>query len=218
MAIIGEEEVGVAGPLTSETDLCNDALGQVGLSMIGSLDEQSNQARRCRIFYYPLRDGLQRMHKWNFCLQRVTLAQAAVAPIGFTYAYQLPSDCLRVWEFNGSGIASLSSVQAFIEGHFNYHYAPTFKLEKRQILSNEGTAAILYSQRNTNPSEWDPLFYQVVATWLAGKLAMGIPKSGRLANDLIAQAVNVLLPMALAADGQEGSTEPFYSGSLIVGR
>ena len=91
-------------------------------------------------------------------------------------------------------------------------------MEGRKIYTNDGNVKIRYLRRVENPDEWDGLFYQVVATWLASKLSMAITKDAKMSAALMSSAVNVLLPLALAVDGQEDSVEPFFVDNLIVGR
>ena len=93
-----------------------------------------------------------------------------------------------------------------------------WKVEGRKLLTNDGEVMIVYTRRITNPDEWDSTFYQLVSTWLAAKLANAIPKDARKASELLKQAVDMLLPLATAVDGQEGSIEAFQVTELIRGR
>jgi len=207
---------GIAESVTSETDLFNDALGMIGQTPIRMAGDGSVASNRCATFYTPLRKGLLRSHRWNFAERRVELAQLSTAPVfGYTYAYQLPAQCLRVWEYNGAGVQTTGYIDYYGLGN---RYQPMFKIEGRSLVSYDAQAFIVYSEDVNNPSLWDALFYQVVVTWLASKLAASIPKNDTKADMLMKQAVTVLLPMALAADGQEGSTEPFQADTLTWGR
>ncbi len=206
----------IAEQQTSETDLFNAALGLVGASPIRSAGDGSQSSNLCLRFYTPLRNGLFRTARWNFAERRAQLAQLAQAPaFEFSYAYQLPADCVRVWEYNGAGVTASSSSLYYQTG---VRHVPLFKIEGRTLVSHDSQAFIIYTQKINNPSEWDPLFYQVVETWLASKLAAAIPKDMRKSAELLNQAVQVLLPFALAADGQEGSLAPFIADALTWGR
>jgi hypothetical protein len=207
---------GLTESVTSETDLFNDALGMIGQNPIRMAGDGSVSGSRCMTFYTPLRKGLLRSHRWNFAERRAQLAQLVTAPtFGYGYSHQLPADCLRVWEYNGVGVQTNSYSDYYTPG---VRYQPMFKVEGRSLVSNAAQAYIVYSRDINNPSLWDAMFYQVVVTWLASKLAASIPKNDSKADTLMKQAVNVLLPMALAADGQEGSTEPFQADALTWGR
>lgn len=201
--------------MPSETDLLNDALSQIGEVGIGSIDDGTTNANYCKTLYPALLDSILRSHHWNFALKRMSLAQDVTAPVyEYNYAYTLPSDLLKLVAYAGANTSS--SVMWWVDG---VRVSPLpYKVEGRKLYSNEGTVWIQYISRVTNPSEWDALFYQVVATWLASKLAMAITKDARKSGTLLQQAVTVLLPMALAVDGQEGSTEPFITDDLLWGR
>lgn len=206
----------IAGAVTSETDLFNDALGMIGQNPIRMAGDGSVSSNRCNTFYTPLRKGLLRSHRWNFAERRIQLAQISTGPtFGYTYAYQLPADCLRVWEYNGAGVQTSGFIDYYGLGT---RHIPMFKVEGKSLVSHDSQAFVVYSQDINNPSLWDALFYQVIVTWLASKLAASIPKNDTKADALMKQAVNVLLPMALAADGQEGSTEPDPADALTWGR
>lgn len=215
---ISDDESGglIADQQTSETDLFNSALGLVGANPIRFADDDSTSSKMCMRFYVPLRNGLFRSARWNFCERRAQLAQLATPPaFEFAYAYQLPADCVRVWEYNGAGVTTSSYLVYYQTG---IRYQPMFKIEGRSLVSNDSQAYIVYSQKISNPAEWDPLFYQMVETWLASKLAAAIPKDMQKSAQLLNQAVQVLMPMALAADGQEGSLQPFVADALTWGR
>ena len=199
--------------MPSEVDLLNDALSQIGASPIVSIDDGSVTANHCQRLYPALRDALIRSHHWNWAMTRVELAQDATPPpFEYNFSFTLPADCLKIVEFNGANLDTTLLVQ------FDSHGAFLYKIEGRKLLTNYGTALIVYMARKTNPDEWDPLFYQVVATWLASKLAGAITKDDRKAASLLSNAVTVLLPLATAVDGQEGSVVPLVSDGLTWGR
>lgn len=215
---ISDDESGglIADQQTSETDLFNSALGLVGANPIRSADDDSVSSAMCMRFYVPLRNGLFRSASWNFAEKRAQLAQLATPPaFEFNYAYALPADCVRVWKYNGGGVTSSAYTYYYPVG---MRYQPIFKIEGRSLVSNDSQAYVVYSQKISNPAQWDPLFYQVVETWLASKLAAAIPKDMQKSTQLLNQAVQILLPFALAADGQEGSLSAFIADSLTWGR
>ena len=81
----------------SQTDVCNSALQKVGAASIVDITDNSNEARQCQIAYDSNRRDELRKYPWNFALKRIVLAPDATAPaFGYTYAYTMPSDCLRV--------------------------------------------------------------------------------------------------------------------------
>lgn len=203
--------------MADETDLLNDALSQCAAAPITSISDGSINANHCQRFYPPLRDALLRMHHWNFALKWVQLSQDVTPPVAeFAYAYTLPSDCLKVVNYGGSATAISSLSLIFPDS--GIRVVTRYKVQGRKLVSNDGTVYIQYLRRVTNPDEWDASFYQVMSTWLASKLCMAISKDIKLSTGLLAQARDILLPLATAVDGQEGSIEPYVVDDLLWGR
>jgi hypothetical protein len=203
--------------MADETDLLNDALSQFGGSSITSISDGSINANHCQRFYPPLRRALIRMHHWNFALQWVQLAQDVTPPVAmWAYAYTLPAECLKVVNYGGSATA-VSSL-SLIYPDSGIRVVVRYKIEGRKLVSNDGTVYIQYLRDVTNPDEWDGMFYQVMASWLASKLCMAITKDVKLSTGLLGQARDILLPIATAVDGQEGSVEPYVVDDLLWGR
>ena len=201
--------------MPSETDCLNDALGQIGAARITAIDDQSINANHCAVFYPSLRDGLLRSHHWNFAMQRVALAADVTAPVSeFAYAYTLPGDCLKVVDYAGG---TPSSSVVWSSEYAGMRFVPRYKIEGRKLLTNDGVVYIRYLKQVTNVGEWDGMFYQAVTSLLASKLATAISHDHKMA--LALQKVgDHLLGLAMAVDGQEGSTEPFVVDDLLWGR
>lgn len=200
--------------MPNEADFLNDALGQIGATRIVSIDDGTVNANWCKTFYPALRRALLRTHFWNFAEARVQLAQAAVAPaFEFAYAYSLPSDFLRMKEYNGT-LVNLSAVDPAYWATLVGRY----KIEGAQLLTNDGEVKIVYGRDVDNPALWDPLFYQVCTTWLASKLAVAINKNAGKSAELLRETISILLPFAAAVDGQEGTITPYISDDLVWGR
>ena len=111
---------------TSNTEICNLTLKAVGLDPIASLASDTSQAGIIlRNTWEATRDAILRAANWRFLLSRSgSLAREAAAPsFGFSYAYALPSDYVRVVEM---------SVDA------------DYSVEGRRLLTNEEEAYILY--------------------------------------------------------------------------
>lgn len=202
--------------MPSETDLLNDALSQIGATPINAIDDGSVNANHCQRTYPALRDGLLRAAHWNFASKRVQLAQDAEVPaFEFAYSYTLPADCLKVREYYGGSPSTGDGTDlALLEAR----QLAKWRVEGRKLLTNAGEVMIVYTARITNPDEFDPIFYQLLSTWMASKLANAIAKDPGMAKGLLAQAVEILLPLAAAVDGQEQSVEAMQVIELIQGR
>ena len=200
--------------MASETDLLNDALGQIGSARITAIDDGTTNANHCQVFWPPLRQGLIRSHHWNCAMKRISLAADVTAPVSeYAYAYTLPSGCLKVVDYGGG---TPSSAAIWPTEYPAMRYVPRYKIEGRKLLTNDGVVYIRYLD-DIDVGQWDAMLYQAGATLLASKLSTAILHDHKLALAL-QQMGDHLLSLAMAVDGQEGSTESFVVNDLIWGR
>ncbi len=79
--------------MATEVGVANAALRRLGANIIASFTEGTKSANCATEFYEETRDGLLRVHNWNFATKRVKLAQLATAPVfGYDHSYALPAD------------------------------------------------------------------------------------------------------------------------------
>ena len=151
--------------MASTVDICNGALNQLGATTILSLTEDSKNARLCNSRYTQVRDGLFRTHPWNCLQKRVELAADTTAPAwGFSYAYTLPADCLRLLRI--------------------LDYDSNYKVEGRKILSNTSSMKILYIGRITDPNEYDELLRETLSASLAADIAFAVTSNNTTATNM----------------------------------
>ena len=151
--------------MASTVDICNGALNQLGATTILSLTEDSKNARLCNSRYTQVRDALFRSHPWNCLQKRVQIAADTTAPAwGFTYAYTLPADCLRLLKI--------------------LDYDSNYKVEGRKILSNTSSMKILYVGRVTDPNEYDELLRETLSSSLGADIAFGVTSNNQTATNM----------------------------------
>jgi hypothetical protein len=151
--------------MASVVDICNGALNQLGATTILSLTEDSKNARLCNSRYTQVRDGVFRSHPWNCLQKRVELAADTTAPAwGFSYAYTLPSDCLRLLRI--------------------LDYDSNYKVEGRKILSNTSSMKILYVARITDPNEYDESLRETLSAAFAADIAYAVTSSNPTASNM----------------------------------
>lgn len=201
--------------MASEADFLNGALGLIGAEPIENIDEGTTNANWCLTYWPQLRKSMIRSHHWNFAEDRGELVpNVVVPPFEFSLSFQLPPDLLKITEFNGFSVIvppnSTPYYWEYIQGRY--------KIAGRNLFTNDSQAFIVYLKDIENPDLWDAIFYQAAESWLASKLARPIRKDSRLAESLMGVAVNVLLPLGMAVDGQEGSTRKYVNDDLIAGR
>ena len=151
--------------MASVVDICNGALNQLGATTILSLTEDSKNARLCNSRYTQVRDALFRTHPWNCLQKRIELAADTTAPAwGFTNAFTLPSDCLRLLRI--------------------LDYDSNYKVEGRKILSNSSGMKILYVARVTDPNEYDELLRETLSASLGADIAFGVTSNNQTTQNM----------------------------------
>jgi hypothetical protein len=167
----------------NQTDVCNIALGMIGQNFITAIDDGTHTANQCKLFFEPSRDACLRDHKWNFALKRQALAQTTPPASGWSYAYTLPPDCVRVIELNGDPEAE-------------------WEIERRALVTDAVTATVLFIAKADDVNLWDALFVEAFATLLASKLALAVAHDAGYSKDLLG-LYNMRIVDAKAVDGQE---------------
>jgi len=151
--------------MASVVDICNGSLNQLGASTILSLTEDSKNARLCNSRYTQVRDAVFRSHPWNCLQKRVELAADTTAPAwGFSYAYTLPADCLRLLRI--------------------LDYDSNYKVEGRKILSNTSSMKILYIGRITDPNEYDESLRETLSAALGADIAFAVTSNNQTATNM----------------------------------
>jgi len=162
--------------MASVVDICNSALNLLGASTISALTDDSKNARLCNQRYEPIRNRVFRSHAWNCLHKRVQLAQNSTAPVvEYTYAYALPSDCLRVLKVHNGTTDSIAS-------------AIDYKLEGRNIVTDEGTIYLIYIALITDPNEYDVYLQESISHQLAADIAYAVTNNATLANNYMTRA------------------------------
>ena len=151
--------------MASVVEICNGALNQLGATTILSLTEDSKNARLCNSRYTQVRDALFRSHPWNCLQKRIQIAADTTAPAwGFSFAYTLPADCLRLLKI--------------------LDYDSNYKVEGRKILSNTSSMKILYVARVTDPNEYDELLRETLSASLGADIAFGVTSNNQTATNM----------------------------------
>jgi len=162
--------------MASVVDMCNSALNLLGASTISALTDDSKNARLCNQRYEPVRDRVFRSHAWNCLHKRVQLAQNSTAPVvEYTYAYALPSNCLRVLKVHNG---TTDSIQSAID----------YKLEGKNIVTDEGTVYLIYIALDTDPNNYDSYLQESITHQLAADLCYAITNNATLANNYMVRA------------------------------
>ena len=151
--------------MASTVEICNGALNQLGATTILSLTEDSKNARLCNSRFTQVRDSVFRSHPWNCLQKRVEIAADTTAPAwGFSYAYTLPADCLRLLRI--------------------LDYDSNYKVEGRKILSNTSSMKILYVARITDANEYDELLRETLSAALSADIAFAVTSNNTTSTNM----------------------------------
>lgn len=167
----------------AEVHICNLALGHVGDgSVIQSLTEESEAARKCRLHYHDTRDHMLEAHDWGFARRHKILALSGQpAPDLWLYAYARPADAQRILKVYG-------------ENHQMHREDPDrFELGygdegERLIFSDVYQARCRYTARITDATRYPQGFIHALSLKLAVNLVMPLTGSRELLGDLSQRA------------------------------
>jgi hypothetical protein len=183
---------------TSVVQIVNNALIKIGASTILTLTENSEAARAANLIYEQVRDASIRDHVWNFAIRRVELAQNSTAPaFEFSYQYNLPSDCLRVLQMEDMGMY--------------------YKIEGGKLLTDEGTAKILYLSRVEDVNLFDALFVEALSARIAAELSVTLSESNTLYSNMM-EMYQRKIADARSMDAQESGYQELIADTWLDSR
>ncbi|MDA1100818.1 MAG: hypothetical protein O2967_17740 [Proteobacteria bacterium] len=184
----------------SDVDICNIALAMLEEQRITSLTESTEQGRYCNVHYDDARDFVLRLHPWNFATRRAALARNATAPgFGYGNSFKLPTDpyCLRVISVNDPATP------------------PDWKVEGRDLLSDEGAVNLVYIGRIIDVTQYDAGFVQTLAHYLAWKLAKPLTGSKSEAEQKARDFDNIMR-RARNVDGAEDVQDGLPTSPFVL--
>lgn len=184
--------------MASEVQICNLALLEFGELQITSLNDNTKEGRACKVLYPLLRDELLYAHPWNFALKRADITpEVSTSPaFEYDYAYTLPADCLRVWEFYTDSSTT----------------EPQWEVENGLLLTNEDSEIyIRYISQVTEPGRFNPAFVACLGKKLGAALAAKLAgdRGAKIKEALIAELIKSYLPDAYRLNAVEGNRRKF---------
>ena len=148
----------------TKTEICNRALTLLGESTIISIDQNTPNAIALRNCYTFALENLLRTYNWNFAVKRANLAQLVASPeFGYSYAYQLPGDFLRLKK---------SDTECRVE------------VEGDTLVTDSSSLRIVYIAYVEDTEKFDASFSNFLAIQLARELAFNITSEASVADRL----------------------------------
>lgn len=188
--------------MASVIEICNRALSNIGNSRsINSLNEASKEAGQCSLHFDACRDTALADFDWNFATKRVALADTNNPPPDWQYAYQYPSDCVRITEIMPTGIRNPTAAQ-----RIEYVVGSNEDLTGKLIYTDQPKAWLKYVARVTDVNMYDAIFMEALSWRLAAAINMALTGSADLGNNALTMYNRVIL--SAGSHSQNESQEP----------
>lgn len=159
------------------TQIANSTLIKLGANTVAALSDGTREAGLVRERLLPVVQRLLREHTWHFALKLTQLAPVAESPVpmgDWTYAFNIPPDCLR--------IRALDTKEYEIVG--------------AQIYANVDSILLRYTQRMVENLEsavqFQDDFADAAAAFLAYEISPSITSALEMRPDLMAWASRLL--------------------------
>lgn len=164
-------------------DICNLALGMLGMPRITSFEETNNNARLCADFFPVLRDRLLREHFWSFAVTTAVLPELQeISPYrDYAKVFSVPADSVRVVGISGDE-------EYIIAGN--------------KIYTNCSPCTLVYVSSVEDPELFDSAFSGCLQYLLAAEIGAANTRDPNLVNYYMSQYQS-MLSQAKAMDSQE---------------
>ena len=192
----------------STVGIINLALQRIGVGKITALypDENSTAAIDAAAIWEYIRDEVLQAKEWNFAKTRVALARKTIDPaFGFSYAYALPTDFLRICTDNKNDRSvsyGTGTTYAYPAGEYAGYAVETLSDSTLCLLTNYDNSTgydiyIKYIKRIEDPGKFSPSFINALSFRLAAELA--IPRTEGLKK--YEMMITLYQKALIAADG-----------------
>lgn len=210
--------------MASDVKTCNMALSHIGAdARVSSIapPDGSVEAGLCADFFDLARTELLEPGTWRFALHRESLALATNLSDTWTYAYVLPSDCLRALRVLRAGSPG---VTVFTQDEIQYSPSDRdgadFDIEGETLYTNETAAVLLYVRDVTDmqkftPSATSALSY-LLASYLSGPIIKG--NEGAKTGDAMRQRAMTIADTAATASANASSSSHETAPSIVSAR
>ena len=194
----------------SEVEVVNSALVKLEVAPISDLNQDRKAARTAKRQYPLRRQMLIRQYRWNFAVTRSdTLAPSGTLPkFGFENRFSLPPDCLRV-------------IGLFDEQEPQQNYTTSripFKVEGRHIFKDGSEAIFFYLKDETDVTQWDASFAEVMAIDLAFDMGPTLKSMSAATKAQLKIDRRDAIKEARLSDAIEGSQEIVQASEWIDSR
>ena len=178
----------------SQIGIYNLALVPLGVDRVLDPNEETEHARKCNELYPYMRDDELSGHPWNFATERVACALTTDTVLyGYTYAYQKPSDSLRIIE---------------IETHED-----AYKVVGDKIYTDVTTLYVEHIKQVTDTELFSPAFKSLLGARLKYELCFSLTGSRTMTTELY-ESLRQERKRAKSIDAQEGTPTNIFGNRI----
>lgn len=217
--------------MTSVVEICNLALSNIRAGSINSLDESSLQAQQCKL-KYPFMRNICLKQMWGFNRKIEVLAVLTTEIFNWAYAYQYPSDCLKInrliGEYEELANADADVISRLIDSQLlplndmrNTIPYEIFNFSNNKVIgANEAELRIEYAARIEDPNLYTDIFILALSHLLSSELAIPLigAEVGRQLRDDSLTLYTSYLDSAVEDDANEKYTTPAESEYVTIRR
>ena len=216
--------------MSSQVEICNMALAHIRSAGINSITEASLQAQYCNLFYDQALEFSLSDAPWNFARKQVALALTSKDAFSWVYAYQYPTDCLkinrirssaeRITDTSDSGLVSRPGYRSdeVQNGPIRVAYE-VLNIENTKIIGcDESSAWVDYQLRIDDSNKYSPSFILAFSYYLASLIAMPIigGDNGRKERESMLQLYRITSANALSNNANESDKVPAEPDSEYI--
>ncbi len=173
--------------MASQVDICNFALSNIGAKSITAIDQISEEARKCLLFWEQALDSTLRSHDWNFAGQNIALALIAdETVIGWDYLYGYPANCLMIRKIYSES----TDFDAKYTEEFEEMLSPS--TNQKSIATDVEDAYARFTMRVTDTTLFDASFVKALSYELSSLLAKPLTGDLNMAKAMSAAAAGTI--------------------------
>jgi hypothetical protein len=181
--------------MTSVVGICNIALSHVGKTTISDINEESEEARQCKLHYALTRDTMLQAYPWLFARKMQVLAEVTNTwGERWQHTFTRPSDCLKP-------IRIVPEIDIADDNN-----GIAYSVGEGLIYCDISPAKLEFTMRFEDPTRFPPLFQDALSWALATKIAMPLTKDQGVRKDAY-QIAGQTLGAAQMADANEANDE-----------
>jgi hypothetical protein len=189
-------------------------IGKMALSFVGDefditdLDEETVVAEQVNLHFVDTRNEMLRRYPWRFAKKYTSPATlTGTVPGNWDYMYTYITDAIWI-----RGIVDPLKGKVPIKFEIARN-----SVNVKVILTDQDTAEFFYTQRVTNPADFDPEFVIAFSYALSARMAMSLTGDGGIAQSLDLLARQKAME-AQVTDGNEGVEQEKPEASWITAR